>query len=58
VEDMGEEAANYYIWIWLFQERQAQDPEPILEKLRERKLTEIDKEYLDKKYSKQNADKR
>jgi hypothetical protein len=37
VEDMGEEAANNYIW--LFQERQAQDPEPILEKLRERKLT-------------------
>jgi hypothetical protein len=35
VEDMGGEAANYYIW--LFQERQAQDPEPILEKLRERK---------------------
>jgi hypothetical protein len=29
VEDMCEEASNYYIW--LFRERQAQDPEPILE---------------------------
>jgi hypothetical protein len=50
VDDMGEEEANYYIW--LFQERQAQNPEPILEKLRERKLNEINKEYLDKKISK------
>jgi hypothetical protein len=29
---MCEEAANYYIW--LFQEKQSIDPEPLLEKLR------------------------
>jgi hypothetical protein len=49
-EDMCEEAANYYVW--LFQEKQAQVPEMILDKLTEKQLTEIDKEFLDKKKSK------
>jgi hypothetical protein len=47
---MCEEAANYYVW--LFQEKQAQDPEIIPDKLREKQLTEKDKEFLDKKISK------
>jgi hypothetical protein len=47
---MCEEAANYYVW--LFQEKQAQAPEIILDKLKEKQLTEIDKEFLDKKISK------
>jgi hypothetical protein len=49
-EDMCEEAANYYVW--LFQEKQAHNPEIVLDKLREKQLTEIDKEFLDKKISK------
>jgi hypothetical protein len=44
------QAANYYVWP--FQEKQAQDPEIILDKVREKQLTEIDKEFLDKKISK------
>jgi hypothetical protein len=47
---MCEEAANYYVW--LFQEKQAQDPEIILDKLREKQLIKLDKEFLDKKISK------
>jgi hypothetical protein len=34
IEDMCEEAGNYYIW--LFQEKQALEPEPLLKKLREK----------------------
>jgi hypothetical protein len=44
---MCEEAANYYVWP--FQEKQAQYPEIILDKLREKQLTEIYKELLDKR---------
>jgi hypothetical protein len=39
---MCEEAANYYVRP--FQEKQAQDPEIILDKLREKQLTELDKQ--------------
>jgi hypothetical protein len=50
---MCEEAANYYIC--LFQEKQALEPEPLLEKLREKKLSEIDKTRLDQKITRQDC---
>jgi hypothetical protein len=53
IEDLCEEAANYYIW--LFQERQALEPKPLLEKLGEKKISEIDKTRLDQKSRKKTA---
>jgi hypothetical protein len=50
---MCEEAANYYIW--LLQEELALEPEPLLDKLREKKLSEIDKTRLDQKITKQDC---
>jgi hypothetical protein len=44
---------NYYIW--LFQEKQAQEPEPLLEKLREKRLSDIDKTRLDQKSQNKTA---
>jgi hypothetical protein len=53
IEDMSEEAAYYYIW--LFQEKQALEPEPRLKKLREKKLSDMDKTRFDKKITKQDC---
>jgi hypothetical protein len=45
VVDMCKEASNYYKW--LFEERPSTDPEPLLEKLKEKALSELDKKILD-----------
>jgi hypothetical protein len=46
IEDMCDEAARYHKW--LFQEKPSVDPEPLLEKLREKTLGEPDKKQLEK----------